>query len=409
MDAAELEKFIGDLEIAVDRLRSLYEQYFMGIEKMEPLVPRKDVDRRVYVLRKEQIRNTAQRFRFQMIQQRYNTYQTHWQRICREIENGTYKRHVIRAQQRFGDGARRASVAPPAPSAPAASAPAPTAQAAPPALARPGAPPPRELADELAELDRDFGVDVDLDGGDLALDEPVSGPPPARKPAPPTWRKAEPAATRGGSVPPPSPLAPPRPPAAPPPSPTRPQAAPPPSAPRQAPPPPPAQRPPAAPPAPTSAPRPAGGPPPRPRPTAGAGSAPAAPAAPAAPRAGEPRPAAPAAAPARPAPAAPPAHPAPAAAPSRPAAAPPARPASPAAAAAAPRAADLPDERVRQLYAQYVETKRQQKESTAAITYDAVAKSLRDSSAKLREKHGRNVDFEVSVKDGKTILKPVIK
>jgi hypothetical protein len=76
---------------------------------------------------------------------------------------------------------------------------------------------------------------------------------------------------------------------------------------------------------------------------------------------------------------------------------------------AARAAGDLPDERVRQLYAQYVETRRQQRESTAAITFEAVAKSLRDSSAKLKEKHGKSVDFEVSVKDGKTILKPVLK
>ena len=101
----------------VDRLRSLYEQYFMGIERLEPTVPRKDVDRRIQSLRKEQIRNTALRFRFQMILQRYNTYQTHWMRICREIENGTYKRHLLkRAQQRFGDGrAGRGERPPPAP------------------------------------------------------------------------------------------------------------------------------------------------------------------------------------------------------------------------------------------------------------------------------------------------------
>ena len=86
MDAAETEKYVGDLEIAVDRLRSLYEQYFMGIEKLEPTVPRKDVDRRIYVLRKEQIRNTGVRFRFHMIIQRFNTYVTHWQRITRQIE-----------------------------------------------------------------------------------------------------------------------------------------------------------------------------------------------------------------------------------------------------------------------------------------------------------------------------------
>lgn len=70
---------------------------------------------------------------------------------------------------------------------------------------------------------------------------------------------------------------------------------------------------------------------------------------------------------------------------------------------------DLPDERVRQLYAQYVETKRKHNESTAAITYDNLAKSLRESGAKLREKHGRAVDFEVAVKDGKTVIKPVVK
>ena len=64
---------------------------------------------------------------------------------------------------------------------------------------------------------------------------------------------------------------------------------------------------------------------------------------------------------------------------------------------------------MRQLYAQLVETKRRQNESTAAITYDGLARSLRESSAKLREKLGKNVDFEVTVKDGKTVIKPVVK
>jgi hypothetical protein len=78
-------------------------------------------------------------------------------------------------------------------------------------------------------------------------------------------------------------------------------------------------------------------------------------------------------------------------------------------AVAQPARGELPDERVRQLYAQYVETKRKQNESTAAITYDGVARTLRESSAKLRERHGKAVDFEVAVKDGKTVLKPVLK
>ncbi|HEX8793912.1 MAG TPA: MXAN_5187 C-terminal domain-containing protein [Polyangiaceae bacterium] len=300
MEPTEIEKSVGDLEVAVDRLRSLYEQYFMGIEKLEPTVPRKDVDRRIYALRKEQIRNTAQRFRFQMILQRYNVYQTHWQRICREIENGTYKRHLLRAERRFGDELqprKRPSAYPEA-----------------------GAKIARDLARELAELDDDFAPpprEEELDDADLLLEEepptaPVSVPAAAltAKKAP-MWRKVDPSPPRH---------------------------------------------------VPTQAPAPAPAPP---------------------------RPAGPVAGPA-------PRAPAPAPAP---------------AAAAAPRQGgeDLPEARVRQIYAQYVEAKRRGNESTAAITYEAVAKSLRESGAKLREKLGKPVDFEVAMKDGKAILKPVIK
>ncbi|HEY6460737.1 MAG TPA: MXAN_5187 C-terminal domain-containing protein, partial [Polyangiaceae bacterium] len=94
---------------------------------------------------------------------------------------------------------------------------------------------------------------------------------------------------------------------------------------------------------------------------------------------------------------------------------PPPRPAPVAPVAARPQSpgarapGEIPDERVRQIYSQYVDAKRRQNESTATITYEAVAKTLRDSSAKLREKHGKAVDFEVAVKDGKAILKPVLK
>src|SRR4051812_47774947 len=74
----------------------------MGIERIEPGIARKDVDRRIYVLRREKIRNTAKRFKLQTIIQRYNTFQQYWQRICREIENGTYKRHLLKVQKDQG-------------------------------------------------------------------------------------------------------------------------------------------------------------------------------------------------------------------------------------------------------------------------------------------------------------------
>jgi hypothetical protein len=71
--------------------------------------------------------------------------------------------------------------------------------------------------------------------------------------------------------------------------------------------------------------------------------------------------------------------------------------------------ADLSDDRLHQIYSQYLQTKRTQNESTGTPSYDEMAKSLRESSAKLREKHGKAVDFEVAVKEGKTILRPVVK
>ncbi len=106
MTPKEQEIAIGELEERVDRLRNLYEQYFLGFEKLEPSVSRKDVDRRFMILRKEQIRNTAMRFRFNVVTQKYNTYAMHWVRICRQIEDGTYKRHIRKAKARFGDVAR---------------------------------------------------------------------------------------------------------------------------------------------------------------------------------------------------------------------------------------------------------------------------------------------------------------
>ncbi|MCA9641274.1 MAG: hypothetical protein KC492_11290, partial [Myxococcales bacterium] len=108
MDADELDIQINELEHRLDRLRALYEQYFLGIEKIEPQVARKDVDRRFWALRKIKIRNTARRFKLQTLIQRYNTFQQHWGRICREIENGTYKRQMLRAERRMGSDASSA-------------------------------------------------------------------------------------------------------------------------------------------------------------------------------------------------------------------------------------------------------------------------------------------------------------
>jgi hypothetical protein len=476
VEQTELESLIGDVEVAIDRLRSLYDQYFMGIERIEPGVARKEVDRKIYVLRREQIRNTALRFRFQMVLQRYNTFQSHWQRICREIENGTYKRHLLRAEQRFGRGnAKKESVAPPPPTPP----PPPLPGATPPPLAgpmasgppappplplaaragvpgrfkpAPGAPLPADLAAELAELDKEFAPAALLDDALLAAARaPRPGgaghlPPPRNESLPP--RAPKPPAPSPSAAAPPVPASgvaakPPLPGSPNPPSiaTQTPTAVRPPNAsllatmspmakpapPRAAGPvvPPPAK--PAPPPSTTAAPSPAntaalpkGPSEPRQTPTVvrPGVSVPtplmAFPVPALVPReAMIPSPPPPVKASTPPSPPSPVARPAaPPRAPSPPPPRPPARPASVPVPRPPPKESSgdsLSDHRVRQLYVEFVEAKRRQNESTAAITYETVAKSLRDSSERLRQRHGKPIDFEIAIRDGKTFLKPVLK
>ncbi len=389
---------VSEIELRLDRLRALYEQYFMGYEKLEPQVQRKDLERRFQILRKENFRNTALRFRLNVAIQKYSTYQSYWQRICRQIEEGTYKRHVQRAKARFAEREAKAG--------------------------------------RRADGDLDLDIDVELEDDEAFLaslheDEPdvtfeedeafdtvrpnpqtfSEAPPTAHDPA--SFRSYSPGTLRG--PPPPAALS---------------------ALPHDTLPPPDTQR--------QGVPSPLSSRPllrPSLRPIAPAQASPgqanqanqssqAHQAHQAHQKAGPPGPAergipdaAPRGLPLPPRPGAPaaPATPfTPRAAPSAPAIARPAPPSAPrpgpqsvTQTSRAPQPAsggNLSEDRIRQIYSQYVREKRSRGESTATTTFESVARSLRSSSEKLRGQHGgRDVDFEVAEKDGRTILKPVVK
>ena len=100
MTPKEFEIMLSDTEVQLSRIKHLYEQWFQGIERIEPQIPRKQFDRALHELRKVKPRNTALRFRFQTLIQRYTTLQTYWRRIGRQIEEGTYRRDLLRARRR---------------------------------------------------------------------------------------------------------------------------------------------------------------------------------------------------------------------------------------------------------------------------------------------------------------------
>jgi hypothetical protein len=310
VDTQEIDSTLDELENRLDRLRALYEQYFLGIEKIEPAVARKDVDRRFWLLRRIQIRNTARRWRLQVLIQRYNTFQQYWTRICREIENGTYVRHLLKAKKNLGaepktwaakkrmgllrrDRWTATNGAPDAPNGapePAAlphdaeltAAPLPTVAKAPPKAPEPRAGAVMLTLDDLGPLDLDFD------------DEPTPLPRPAVK--------------RASAAPVPPPAAP--------------------------------------------APRIEVGKPP------------------------------PAIAPAA---------------------------TSPAAAPAGSASTLLSEDRVRKLHAELVAAKRQLNQGDN-VSMDSLGRSLRETEKKLRAQHGgRSVDFQIVVKDGKPVVKPVLR
>lgn len=70
--------------------------------------------------------------------------------------------------------------------------------------------------------------------------------------------------------------------------------------------------------------------------------------------------------------------------------------------------ADMSDARMREIYTQYATARKSRNEP--ATSFEAVQKSIAASAAKLREQHkGKAIDFEVTEKDGKTVLRPIVK
>lgn len=69
-----------------------YEQYFIGLEKREPLQLLGEVEKLVRSNTGVPINNTMYKHRFNMLVARLNTYREHWNRTLKLMENGQYSR-----------------------------------------------------------------------------------------------------------------------------------------------------------------------------------------------------------------------------------------------------------------------------------------------------------------------------
>jgi hypothetical protein len=111
------------LEARLNELRVSYEKYFAGVEKIEPARLREEVQRMVRKTGTFHITNTGLKFKRDSIIAQFNTLTQHWNRILKQIEDGTYQRDIFR--MRLKDKERGSAAPPPGPGArPAAGKPA---------------------------------------------------------------------------------------------------------------------------------------------------------------------------------------------------------------------------------------------------------------------------------------------
>jgi hypothetical protein len=83
---------IMKLDQQLSELIFKYEQYFIGLEKREPLPLLVEVQKMVRRYTTVRINNTMYRHRFNMLVARLNTYREHWNRILKLIDEGKYPR-----------------------------------------------------------------------------------------------------------------------------------------------------------------------------------------------------------------------------------------------------------------------------------------------------------------------------
>jgi len=98
-----IEARLGEMEHKMDRLRSMYESFFMGMERIPPDTARREMNRMMLEMQQVSIVASALRFRFQSLSQRWVLQSTYWNRTLREIEAGTFRRDVARTQRHLAE------------------------------------------------------------------------------------------------------------------------------------------------------------------------------------------------------------------------------------------------------------------------------------------------------------------
>ncbi len=93
-----LKSRLDDLELRIQQMKILYEKYFSGLEKLEPVRERESLRRKVRELNRQPFRSTAQRYRFQTLKARFSSIDQYINRNMVLVERGIHPRFRFRAE-----------------------------------------------------------------------------------------------------------------------------------------------------------------------------------------------------------------------------------------------------------------------------------------------------------------------
>jgi hypothetical protein len=105
-----IQEDLSFLESSIAELVVKYEQYFLGMEKREPLKLCEDIERFIRRYNTAAIANTMYKFRFNSLANKLSSYKQHWSRTTRLMEEGKYSRDRFKMERHLAEGARKAPV-----------------------------------------------------------------------------------------------------------------------------------------------------------------------------------------------------------------------------------------------------------------------------------------------------------
>jgi len=105
------EERLTKLEHSLEQLRTLYDQYFAGVNKVLPQSEHTDIQKQLQIFPISELRSTSQKFRYTNLKARYAQLNTLWNKVIKQIEEGTYAReqNLTRLRSKLEDPSSTAS------------------------------------------------------------------------------------------------------------------------------------------------------------------------------------------------------------------------------------------------------------------------------------------------------------